>query len=118
DGIIIAPGRNTIIDPTGKIINVSGGNVRRFLPDGTVDTSLGVNGLSPLPVGPGTSMVFSYIQVDPVGKIILYGSASSSSSKWLLLARYNANGTLDTTFASDGMYERQTFDTCYPREFI
>jgi uncharacterized delta-60 repeat protein len=43
------------------------------------------------------------IQVQSDGKIVVLGTAALASSDGLAIARYNSNGSLDTTFSGDGL---------------
>jgi uncharacterized delta-60 repeat protein len=90
-----------VIQSDGKIVaSVSGtfvarGDVRRFNPDGSVDTSFGSNGIasasSMVPTGP--------MALQPDGKILVAGKEFSSG----LLARFDSNGQLDSTFGNGGV---------------
>jgi len=70
------------------------GNVTRFNPNGSVDTTFGTNGSvtapSVVPTGP--------LVLQPDGKILMAGGEFSSG----LLVRFDANGQLDTTFGQGG----------------
>jgi uncharacterized delta-60 repeat protein len=72
----------------------------RYNASGTLDTTFGNSGKVMTDFGGkdyGRSMT-----VQPDGKIILLGQINAPGSFVLGLARYNANGTLDTTFGSGG----------------
>ena len=78
----------------------------RLNPDGTADNSFSGDGrlispsLSPRPFEFARGVV-----VQPGGKIVAAGTSQSSSDPAdndFLMARYNVNGTLDTTFGSSG----------------
>ncbi|HET9494117.1 MAG TPA: S-layer homology domain-containing protein [Chloroflexia bacterium] len=75
--------------------------VARFNPNGTFDTSFGSGGWV-------TTNFFGGIdQAQAVaieaGKIVVAGMAHVTGANWdFALARYNANGSLDTTFSGDG----------------
>ncbi len=79
--------------------------VARFTADGTLDTSFGVNGMATLPVvQDGNS--FDCVLVQPDGKI-LTGGTYSPEFLWnvMLLARYNEDGSLDSTFGQEGVIQ-------------
>ena len=85
--------------------------VLRLNVDGTLDTTFGTGGTSEVDFG-GISDGPSVVLLQPDGKIIAAGSADFSFSLGsgdsnFALARFNANGTLDTTFGTDG---RATLD--------
>lgn len=107
------------VQPDGKIIwsggvtNTSGGGnlsdfaVERFTANGTPDNTFGRNGLvtTDMPIAGGGSESFSAAVVQPDGKIVAGGSVSTAGRKGhanVVLARYNPDGTPDTSFGSGG----------------
>lgn len=92
----------TSIQTDGKIL-VMGSNsvgitiVVRYNSNGTLDTSFGTNGI----VTDTTGMFGSDMLLQPDGKIIVGGSDASFQN--FQLNRYNSNGTIDTTFGSQGI---------------
>ncbi|MBV9341623.1 MAG: hypothetical protein JO159_12125 [Acidobacteria bacterium] len=96
------------LQPNGQIIVVAGGgSVVRLNSDGSLDTSFGNRGLTippSVPTGWGFSAGPALVQPD--GKILLGATASNigyrTSVFQTLLARYNADGTPDTTFGKGG----------------
>ncbi|MEH2042211.1 putative Ig domain-containing protein, partial [Nostoc sp.] len=70
--------------------------VVRYNSDGTLDTSFGTGGKVTTNLG-GTDIAYS-IAVQSDGKIILAGKRTSDFA----LARYNSNGSLDTSFGTGG----------------
>src|SRR5262249_9118260 len=114
---LAAVASSVIIQPDGKIV-VAGGafplftflgdfKVARYNPDGSLDASFGVGGIvtSTFP-GQGSYAVAGAPQPD--GKIVAAGtdyvnfSSEVSSNTDFALARYNANGTPDTSFGVGG----------------
>jgi uncharacterized delta-60 repeat protein len=100
------------LDASGKIL-VSGRSlgtdylprpvVLRFLLNGSLDTTFGVNGVAALPVTFGDNS-FDCLAVQPDGKIVAAGHYASGLSWFVMLvARFNSNGTLDTTFGTNGI---------------
>lgn len=78
----------------------------RYNPDGGIDTSFGDNGIILKDFGSvafGHSDFLTDVALSD-GKILVGGSSASSStaSKWTL-ARYNSDGTLDSSFGIDGI---------------
>ncbi len=114
--VLMQEATSMVVQPDGKII-VAGGQTsgvadgqsrqHRFNADGTTDTTFG-NGIA----GQGTNAI-AYdtftgtdhdtraIALQPDGKIIVGGCRASGSCIYGL-ARLNANGSLDTTFDTDG----------------
>jgi uncharacterized delta-60 repeat protein len=74
----------------------------RYLPDGALDAAFGGDGK--VQVGFGSCCQFANrALLQPDGRIVLVGFADSESSDSdFLLARLNANGTLDPTFGTGG----------------
>jgi uncharacterized delta-60 repeat protein len=105
--------RDVILQIDGKIIAVGltrssdGGQdfaVARYQPDGSLDTSFGTGGKVTTGFF-GRPDAASAALLQPDGKIVVAGSAQSSlssSSNEFALARFNQNGSLDTSFDSDG----------------
>jgi uncharacterized delta-60 repeat protein len=104
------------IQPDGKIV-VSGWSTRsntnvggaydfalaRYLPNGTLDASFGTGGVVFTDfLGSGDLAQASVLQPD--GKIVVAGSVwvNSASEYDFGLARYNTDGSLDTTFGTGG----------------
>jgi len=72
--------------------------VARFNQNGTLDTSFGTNGIAT--VNQGSNDFFNSVTVQTDGKIVAAGRTSDDDRTAVL--RFNANGTLDSTFADSG----------------
>ncbi len=70
----------------------------RYNTDGTLDSVSARNGQAVVSVGSGGSGAYS-ITIQPDDKILLAGVSYTNGSGDTALARLNADGTLDTTFA-------------------
>ena len=71
-------------------------------PSGSLDTTFGTGGIVTTPVGSYDAYAYALgIQSD--GRIVVAGYSSSGSNYDFALARYNTNGTLDTTFGTGGI---------------
>jgi uncharacterized delta-60 repeat protein len=103
-----------VIQPDGKI--VLGGNmstpaptatfdfaVARFNADGSADTTFDGDGKTNTPVGTGED-VGNCIALQPDGKILVGGFFANNGKFDFALIRYNANGSLDTSFDTDGKF--------------
>ena len=98
--------------PDGKIVAVGtvagyGANdfaLARYNPDGTLDPSFSGDGRQTTDFGPSDEAFGVAIQGD--GKIVAVGSTGPAGGNFAL-ARYNPNGSLDTSFSGDG---KQTTD--------
>jgi uncharacterized delta-60 repeat protein len=108
--IIFRTGGNTaflVQQPDGRLLLGGGMLMARTTADGILDTGFGQNGIAPL-VAPVHSIV-----LEPDGKILaasgpmgLAETVPNMSIEFApvpsTIARYNPNGTLDTTFATQG----------------
>jgi uncharacterized delta-60 repeat protein len=92
DGKIVAVG---LTAPSG--LGTSDFGVARYNTDGSLDATFGAGGKVATDFGGGEQGNAVVIQTD--GKIVAAGASDGNFA----LARYNANGTLDTAFGSGGM---------------
>ncbi|MEN8207774.1 MAG: T9SS type A sorting domain-containing protein [Candidatus Fermentibacteria bacterium] len=75
--------------------------VARFLTDGTPDTSFGTGGHALTDYSATEDLCYAMgLQSD--GKIVLAGRTNDVPFSALLFTRFNADGTLDTSFGTDG----------------
>ncbi len=102
-----------IVQPDGKIVVV--GSVKRaapyyrdfgmvrYMPDGTIDLSFGINGKVITDISGGRDFAYA-VAMQPDGKIILAGTAQNGADGDydFALACYTSTGYLDTTFSGDG----------------
>ncbi len=91
----------------GKIVAVGSNNdfiIARYNNDGTLDNTFGTNGMVSTDItNHGDTAKGVIIQND--GKIVIAGSSTNSDSYTdsMALARYNSDGTLDTSFGTEGI---------------
>jgi uncharacterized delta-60 repeat protein len=96
------------IQPDGKVLaaGVSGTHfvVVRFKSNGAPDASFGSNGEVITAIGRNSSDIGEAMVLQPDGKIVVAGETKPNNTSYqdLALVRYNANGTLDTSFGSGG----------------
>ena len=111
------------IDPNGNLIAVGWANtptgstamaIARYTPTGTLDTSFNSTGPLPgteliSPVANSANQAYSVL-VEPVGSTykIVVGGNSSAGPGHFLLVRLNSDGTLDTSFATNGIYDNSS----------
>ena len=99
---VAARGNQVITKPDGTIYvigSIYSGNstfVAKRLPDGNADLSYGINGCTSY-----TYMRNPHATLQQDGKIVITGTTSSSPDD-IVLARYNVNGTIDSSFANNG----------------
>ena len=97
------------LDTSGRIIaggsttigGVSTPTLARYLANGHLDNSFGTNGFSTISVG--TSGYFLSIVIDASNRVLAGGQATIGGQGKLLLARFSVNGSLDNTFAINGV---------------
>lgn len=99
--------RSMAIQSDGKVVvaffdvlNMSGFMLARFNVNGSLDTTFNTTGRVTTPMG--TQSNSNGIALQPDGKIVAVGGSSNGSSTDFALARYNIDGSLDTTFNSTG----------------
>nr|WP_315032702.1 T9SS type A sorting domain-containing protein [uncultured Chryseobacterium sp.] len=113
DGKVNIPGitiRKIDILPDGSIIGLGTGDwsskLVKISADGQIDNTFGTNGEVPTNIG-FSKIIGNAMTRQSDGKFIVGGAAVTNSSyqetNQLFLTRYNANGTLDTGFGSNGL---------------
>lgn len=109
--------RSIALQPDGKIVaggtcdNGSGNTfcVVRYIADGTLDTTFSGDGKLTTSIGAGVSYVDAVL-LQSDGKIVVTGLCYSSAAggySQFCLARYNTNGSLDSSFNTDGRAQAQ-----------
>jgi|GEM_PF-1207698 len=100
-----------VVQPDGKIIIGGGcsfnGTYDRFVlvrynPDGSLDASFGSGGVVIAPNDPNRDDALFSLLLLPNGKIIATGSTSSYADSFLLIG-FNANGTIESSFGTNGV---------------
>jgi uncharacterized delta-60 repeat protein/CSLREA domain-containing protein len=98
-------GHQVVVQADGRILvaGESSGDflLARFTAAGALDATFGTGGVVTT-VFAGSSDLARAMEIQPDGRILLAGQASSGTSLDLAVVRYNANGTLDTTFNGTG----------------
>ena len=103
----VSIGNDIVVQPDGKIIVAgssqnSGWLMARYNPDGSLDTTFGTGGRVITPIFNATDQSFS-VALQPDGKIVAAGhSTIDFFSSYVALARFNPDGSLDSTFGSGG----------------
>ncbi|MHC4687194.1 MAG: hypothetical protein ACYTEW_23225, partial [Planctomycetota bacterium] len=75
--------------------------VLRYNSDGTLDTTFGTNGVATYDSGNVDEGRKTILQPD--GKIVVSGATFNGTDGDVLVLRYNSDGTLDTTFGTNGV---------------
>ena len=103
---------DAVLQPNGDIVVSGGFGVARYLPTGKLDTTFGTGGLASTGFAGGESG--TGVALQPDGKIIWVGSQGNPSfpaggTFSFAVARFNANGTLDTSFGTGGQARVEFF---------
>jgi uncharacterized delta-60 repeat protein len=107
-------GNAIALDSSGRIIvagrsqNAAGGNdmvIWRYNADGTPDTAFGTNGIAVYNnAAGGTGTAANVIVLDSSGRIVVAGISWNRTLNYdMMIWRYNADGTPDTTFGTNGI---------------
>ena len=105
-------GYSVALQPDGKIVvagerfeGAYGTNtdfaVVRYNSDGSLDSTFDSDGKVTTPIGSGGESAFS-VAIQSDGKIVTAGYSDNGANIDFALVRYNANGSLDTSFDFDG----------------
>lgn len=94
DGKMVAVGQST--DFSQFVIALA-----RFNADGSVDATFGTNGRVTLDLG-GTDDYALGAVLQPDGRIVVAGASDVNGDYDMAIARFNADGSLDTTFGTNG----------------
>ena len=73
----------------------------RYNSDGSLDRDFGLEGMTVTAVGSSNDEITD-MAVQKDGSIVITGAAQGKNGRVVVLARYKADGTLDTSFAKDG----------------
>jgi uncharacterized delta-60 repeat protein len=98
-----------LLQPDGRIVVAGGSNTGpnfvfglvRYTANGSLDPSFGTGGIVTTAFPGGTSEIMSIV-LQPDGKIVALGYTYTTDYD-IALVRYNANGSLDTTFGTAGV---------------
>lgn len=107
DGKIVAAGFGTVVGSPAFLLV-------RYNSDGTLDTSFGDDG-KVITYFAGKSIGGSALGLQPDGKIVVVGySHVAPTLPSITLFRYNGDGSLDSTFGSDGTVVTSLNGSVYP----
>lgn len=103
-------GNSATLQPDGKILvagySFNGSNsdiaLVRYNTNGSLDASFDGDGKVTTAIAGTSSDQGNSVTIQPDGKILVAGLSHNGYNSDLLLVRYNANGSLDTSFDGDG----------------
>jgi uncharacterized delta-60 repeat protein len=101
---------SAVVQPNGDIVFSHPGGLIRELPTGKLDPSFGSGGSAAAAGVQSIGASSTTVALQPDGKIIWAGAgaAPNGAMEWEI-ARFNANGTLDTSFGQGGVVKAQFF---------
>jgi uncharacterized delta-60 repeat protein len=102
DGKIVLAGTTSGPTPTSSDFGLA-----RLMPNGTLDSGFGLNGLATLDFASSYDTANAMV-LQSDGKILIAGEVTSPYSKFGM-ARFGVNGILDTTFGTNGKVTRSTY---------
>ncbi|MFA7382658.1 MAG: putative Ig domain-containing protein [Desulfurivibrionaceae bacterium] len=85
----------------------------RYNPDGTLDTSFNGDGIATAGFTGGSHYGKNNLAILDDGKILIAGTAGISADTTFAVARFNADGSLDTSFSGDGKLTTDIGSTGY-----
>ncbi len=92
DGKIVVTGSSFYFDGSNSVFALA-----RYLPNGALDTTFDTDGKLITSIDAGDDRASS-VSVQSDGQIVVAGTSKNSPNGDFALARYNTNGSLDTTF--------------------
>jgi uncharacterized delta-60 repeat protein len=95
DGKLVAAGDSVNVATLGDF------TLARYNPDGKLDTSFHGTGKVTTAIGPSWDKVVALVR-QPDGKLVAAGTSNNGSDEDFALARYNPDGSLDTSFNGTG----------------
>jgi uncharacterized delta-60 repeat protein len=105
NAIVIQPSDGKIIAGGCAGQGAPGSALVRYNPDGTIDSSFGVDGI--VFVNQGYTSSISALALQSDGSIIAAGFSWNFVTNECLLMRFNSNGVLDATFGTGGIVTTQ-----------
>lgn len=111
-----------VVDTSGRVI-VAGSSsstkiiLVRYNTNGSPDLTFGTGGIVTFTIPSNTSTAVSGVVLDANGKIVVGGTTILSSKNNLFAARFNASGSIDTTFNTTG-YKTLTANSGYTASSI
>jgi len=107
------------VDPDGKIVVAGLGGVARFNADGSPDTTFDVDGKVPISLPGFPTSNFSSLKILSDGKIVASGEACNFNFNTSIIycdaltTRLLSDGTLDSSFGSNGIATTHIVDVAY-----
>lgn len=101
-GMVIQPDGRIVVVGSTQLDTQTSWALARFMPDGTLDATFGTGGRVITTIGSETDDAMA-VALQPNGQIVVVGSSWANGPGYrLVIARYNADGSLDTGFGTNG----------------
>ena len=101
-GVAIQPDGKIVVVGQSGIDNVFHSALARYNADGSLDTTFGTGGKVLVTLDSGGDLLIA-VRILPTGKIVAAGALNQANTNiGFLVARFNSDGSLDTTFGSGG----------------
>ena len=89
---------------TGQEVSNSRILLLRYNNDGTLDSSFGSGGVVTTTIGDGSFVnIAHHVTIQNNGKIVIAGSSINDANATVVIARYNSDGSPDTSFGTNGI---------------
>jgi uncharacterized delta-60 repeat protein len=108
-GVVVdSSGRALVVGTSSSLVNgtLIGGDLElaRLTGSGSLDTSFGSGGqVTTAVLGPSVDQAANLVLTQPDGKIVVVGTSFAQLDTDLSVARYNADGSLDSSFNGNGI---------------
>ena len=103
--IALEPGGGILIAGYCGVGTDAGMVLVRLAADGSLDPSLGGDGIVIQQLSTDHDAAYTVLRQPADGKILVGGVTTFLPMVFIVVARYNTDGTLDTSFAGDGIYQ-------------
>ncbi|HEX5444862.1 MAG TPA: hypothetical protein VFW87_13580, partial [Pirellulales bacterium] len=101
--------RQITLQPDGKIVAVGGDAngfvVARYNADGSLDSTFGTGGVKAFIISSSDSALALAVALQGDGKIVAAGLTNDGAKRNIAVARLDTDGTLDSTFGSQGIVD-------------
>ena len=107
--IVVAGSASMAYELNGVTFGQNDFALARLNPDGSRDTSFGREGIVITDFSGGSDIAYALV-LQPDRRIAVAGTTTNGRNQDVALARYQPDGTLDTTFGKDGKVRTDFFD--------
>jgi uncharacterized delta-60 repeat protein len=105
--VLQQPNGELLVAAQGSAIGANNNQIVLLTAAGAVDTTFGVQGIATLSIADNLVEFPTDMQLQPDGRIVVVADVAAHAAKGIpshgVVARFNANGTLDTSFGSGGV---------------